>query len=821
MRITQNNFYNGFINDQQNFKTELNIVNRQISSGIKIKYGYEDTSIFADTLRLDYEEHSLNQAVNIATDAQNFANNTDSVMFQFTDALTRFKTLLVQAANGANDDNNFYAISQELESLKDNMINLGNTSINGRYLFSGSATDVKPLDESGNYYGNDKTLKAVVGANVEVPYNIPGAELFFGEDNNYNRKVTTNVPLYKKIDLDKKELGLTDLRPDTPEYITTESTLEEMTGWEGDSNNKIYFYVTGKDSNGKSFKDIMEFDKDIKVDELLEKIGNLYGNTPTNEVVNVSLNNGRIEIQDKQSGSSMLDFTMVASDKMVSDIRETLQDPDAHVMLFNSGERAPDYALSSVASSRNTDVTNSFMLNTVFLDKNTQKQAELNTKLKDIFPSDSDTSSNDDVLSIAFSGKDVDGNDVNGFINVDDTATMQDLLNKLKTTFGVDAVLNEKGEIELVDNSENGGDNFFISDFSTMNDVDGGGTAINGLRSEVTVESNDFTKSANMLLSNVSQIVKADNSYAVDSTKLVDISGGSDIDNLSLDMNIKDKDGNNVSANIFRDSADGGKIKVRIDTDKDGTWDKIFTVKNADETDTVEDSTNGIHQFTMKQLTDVVSIVMAGKYNDIDYTTTPPYTYTDAVESARKSVDTRLDDKGRIVIEDKTKADTDMRISLFDSSSYDYTPDADGKYPSSLFTFQSNNALTIDDPKHDFFAALDEAIEAVRLGRFRPDGTDIVSSRNIGMEGILEKIDHVYNHVTKEHTKIGAMSNRLGYAVERNETLRVNVQTLRSDVLDTDIGEASMRLNQLTLNFQALYSTITKINSLSLVNYMK
>ena len=90
MRITQNNFYNTFINDQQSIKQQLDAVSRQISSGMKIKYGYEDPSVFTDTLRLDYEEHSLSQAVSVATDAQSFANNTDSVMFQFTDALTRF-----------------------------------------------------------------------------------------------------------------------------------------------------------------------------------------------------------------------------------------------------------------------------------------------------------------------------------------------------------------------------------------------------------------------------------------------------------------------------------------------------------------------------------------------------------------------------------------------------------------------------------------------------------------------------------------------------------------------------------------------------------
>jgi len=821
MRITQNNFYNGFIYNQQNFKNELDTVNRQISSGIKIKYGHEDTSVFADTLRLDYEEHSLTQIVNVATDAQSFANNTDSVMFQFTDSLIRFKTLLIQAANGTNNDNNFYAISNELESLKDNMINLGNTSINGRYLFSGNATDVKPLDANGNYRGNDKTLKAVVGANIEISYNIPGSELFFGEDSNYKKTVTTNIPLYKKIDFDKKDLELVDMRPDTPEYITTDSTIEEMTGWKGDVNNgnKIYFYITGRDTNGKSFKDIIEFDKDIKVDELLEKIGYVYGDTSTNKVVNITLNNGRIEIQDRQDGSSLLDFSMIASDKKVTDIRDILQDPNAHTIFFNSGERAPDFALSTIASSRNTDVTNTFTLNTLFLDKNSQKPAELSTKLKDIFPFDSDGSNSDDVKSISFSGKDVDGNSVNGFINIDNSVTMHDLLNKIRNTFGVGVSLAENGQIEIVDSSNNNGDNFYIDNFSTMNDVDGGGSAINGLRSEITVESIDFTKSGNMLLSDISQIVKSNNNYAVNSTKLVEISAGSDIDELSLNLNVADRNGNNVFANIFRDGADGGKIKVRIDTDKDGNWDKTFTVKSADGTDTIEDSTNGIHQFTMKQLTDIISIVMAGKYTNIDDTDSD--TYVDAVADARRYVDTRLDSKGRIVIEDKANTDTDLRISLFDSNAYDYTPDANNEYKSSLFTFQSNNSLTVDDPKHDFFATLNSAIEAVQLGRFRPDGNNIVSARSIGIEGAIEQIDHVLNHVTKEHARIGAMSNRLEYAIERNETLRINVQTLRSSVLDTDIAEASMRLNQLTLNFQALYSTTVKINSLSLVNYMK
>ncbi|WP_300366040.1 flagellin, partial [Hydrogenimonas sp.] len=112
------------------------------------------------------------------------------------------------------------------------------------------------------------------------------------------------------------------------------------------------------------------------------------------------------------------------------------------------------------------------------------------------------------------------------------------------------------------------------------------------------------------------------------------------------------------------------------------------------------------------------------------------------------------------------------------------------------------------------------AIEAVENGLVYPDGGSSNLARNAGIENALARIDHVLDHVGKEHTKIGAMSNSLKYAVERSETLKINVQSLRSEVLDTDIGEASVRLNQLSINFQAMMASIAKVQNLSLVNYL-
>lgn len=574
MRVTQFNYYNRFINDQQGIKQQLENLSRQISSGKKIKNGFEDPQIFADTLRLDYEETTLTQAIDVSKDAQNFANNTDSVMFQFTDGLTRFKTLLVQAATDSNSDANYYAISNELKSLKEHFINLGNSSINGRFLFSGNKLDVKPLDDEGNYYGNNEEIKAVVGAGVEVPYNIPGEELFYGEDDNINRTVTTNVALTTQ---EGKLAGL-------------ETTLQEITG----SANDFTFTIQGRKSSGEYFSQDTTLAPSATVQDLLDAIETAYDSP-----VDVQLINGYIQVRDKKEGRSLLDFHIYG-----------------------------------------TDGTN---------------------------------------------------------------------------------------ELELVKSPE-------VNNASTYD-----GTPF----AEVA---------ANTFLGNVPQIVLSDNSFAKSATKVQDT--------IKTDL----------STNPFtlRISANGTELAQTISVNENTTFQQILDDKDNTDIDSIKE------------------ILENNGYSNVEV---------------------KLDRNGRL----KVKADNLTSFQIYEDTDPSTVPN---------IVFNANDALTVDDPKHDFFAAVDQAIEAVEYGLNRPDGNNALLARNPGIQNAMTRIQHVLEHVGKEHTKVGAMSNSLRYAVERSETIKINVQTLRSEVLDTDIGEATMKLNQLSLNFQALMASVSKVQNLSLVNYM-
>jgi flagellar hook-associated protein 3 FlgL len=215
---------------------------------------------------------------------------------------------------------------------------------------------------------------------------------------------------------------------------------------------------------------------------------------------------------------------------------------------------------------------------------------------------------------------------------------------------------------------------------------------------------------------------------------------------------------------------------------------------------------------TYRELMDVINMVVT---HNLPQNTNSSTDYDNAIIASNVKGKTQLDSSGKIMFDDLTPniTSTQASISMYDANSSDFTKDA------SIATFNSNNALTIRDPKTDFFSQLDEAISAVEKNRHRADG-NAVDPRNLGVQNGIQIIDDLNDHVSRMQTQAGAQSQSLDAASQRSELLLLNTQILRSEVLDTDVAEASMRLQQLSLNYQAMYSSISRISQLSLVNYL-
>jgi len=294
MTINNQVLYDNFTFDRKKVYSEINRVNTQISSGKKIQHSYEDGAIFTKSLRLDSEVKNLEEIKDRTTEAKAYADSADSVMSEFDLTLRDFKTQLINAANQTLNQDNYEAIAAELENSKEHMMNLANTTLNGIYLFSGTDTSVAPIDNKGNYHGNDKPLSTVISKNVKLPYSIDGQTLFLGETSEH-KTISTNVKL---------------INQNTDETIKTTDKVDDLI--KDSSGSQINIFISGTKSDGTSFKDKFAFDSNNTMDDLLVKIGKEFGNTTDTKLVDVSLDkNGNIVVEDLQKGKSALSLNIV------------------------------------------------------------------------------------------------------------------------------------------------------------------------------------------------------------------------------------------------------------------------------------------------------------------------------------------------------------------------------------------------------------------------------------------------------------------------------------------------------------------------------
>ena len=870
MRVTQFTFYNNFINSQQSDLNALTKVQEELATGKKINYMYDNPVIFTKDLQFQEEINSFDEIKKSAEFAQTFANETDTVLNEISNTLTSFKTKLLQAANATNNTTSRMAIAKELEGELNHLRDLANTSLDGKYIFSGSAFNKEPISEDFKYQGNDQKVKAFLGNGVEREYNIDGKSLFLGRDDDYKKHISLNVVQYNKlkefpnfvvrasngklyIDKDNPQDSIANTENATPKYETINKEnidslpLRALTGIRDFRNSDgsytsgtDYFFIKGKRSDGSVIDTSFSLSNDDSIKTLLDKIGEIFGNTSTSKNVDVYLNdNGEIQIKDLKTGKMMTDFYIVAGGKTSLDEAAPTSIKD----LISGNYDIATFQKSNFDSIRNLTTisahggfldnkTFKFFSNFKLIDNSRNALPE--DKIKDVIGVDALDPSDGNIVPIDhlnLTGTDVNGNSVNVDLSITSTTTMQDLLDTIKNNFGVDARL-ENGEIVMSDNSINDKEK---SKFSlSISAEDSNGNNLEAFRSEDVANFNElfFQKSGNVLNSNVSQII-ADKKYLYKDGELViennpeaqqyagENSVIADTLNLSpsnypqqIEVRYYDINGNFKRAIItLRDTPDSNGHLSTFEVDgnvydilnengeKTPAHTQITTQEYLDK-DTCkmckkEKITKGV---TFKQLGDIISMLTT------DTLPSSTLSYKDAIKEAEQKVVAGVDEKGRFFVKDLQNQNTNLRVSMFNSDDN--------------FSFQENNAITIDEPQTDFFQTLQNAIEAVKNGNDYAN-SDSKDPRNYGIQGAIEAIEHVMDRVRREDSKIGAVSEEFSLSIQRVDMLKNHVIELQSQNIDTDIGKATMRLNSIQTSYQALLASIAKVNNLTLLNYLR
>ncbi|MBX1143699.1 flagellar hook-associated protein FlgL [Campylobacter jejuni] len=749
MRITNKLNFTNSVNNSMGGQSALYQISQQLASGLKIQNSYEDASTYIDNTRLEYEIKTLEQVKESTSRAQEMTQNSMKALQDMVKLLEDFKVKVTQAASDSNSQTSREAIAKELERIKESIVQLANTSVNGQYLFAGSQVANKPFDSNGNYYGDKNNINVVTGAGTESPYNIPGWDLFFKADGDYKKQISTNVSFTdNRWDLNKD--------PDKTKYLTGDSKWQQLIGQgyvkdngldpdkDFEYDDKLDFppttlYVQGTKPDGTSFKSAVLVKPEDTLEDVMENIGALYGNTSNNKVVEVSMNDsGQIQITDLKQGNNKLDFHAVAFTPQADDRAELTGIIDAAKQEGISMDEVTNRVMqAATAAPSNGDIT------------------KLNSPV---------------------------------------TVTIN----------------NQQFTIDLKQTD-------FIK--SKMTDTDGNAT--NG----ADYDNVYFEKNGNTVYGNVSQVIKGSNAYATDSTKLSEVMAGDSLNGTTLNLKVNSKGGNSYDVTINLQTS-----TVSYPDPNNPGQTISFPITHTDPATGNSGVVTGSNDITYGQINDIIGMFAADKIPTQSITATNGKVDANGynnlqqlMKDSQATVDVSMDYKGRISVTDKLSSGTNIEISLSDSQSGHF-PQPPFSTTSSVtngpnFSFSANNSLVIDEPNVDIIKDLDSMIDAVLKGNMRAD-SESEDPRNTGMQGALERLDHLADHISKLNTTMGAYHNTIEDVNIRSTFLSVNVQSIKSNVIDVDYGEAMMNLMQVQLAYQASLKASTTISQLSLLNYM-
>ncbi|RVZ94382.1 flagellar hook-associated protein FlgL [Helicobacter pylori] len=828
MRVTFGSKYNQMNNYQNALQNKINDANTQIASGLKIRYGYQNSNINNQNLKFQYEENTLDQGIDVAQNAYTSTLNTDKALQEFSKTMETFKTKLIQSANDVHSETSRAAIANDLERLREHMMNVANTSIGGEFLFGGSKVDRPPIDSEGKYHGNGEDLNALISSDNLVPYNISGQDLFLGTDKDKHKLITTNIKLLNQNKLHPDVMDALE-HSSLPEevFIKPSDTLRELIGDnDKDPTNdpKEFFYLQGIRPDGSSFKEKFALDKAYqnkesatKVSDLLDKIGHAYGNTSQNKVVDVSLNNwGQIEIKNLTPGSENLDFHLISSDGDFDDL-DALRSSGKRVTEYVKSTFVTDRSLSQVKAVPNMYNPKVLEIPSVFVTKD-NVLANKNTKLSEIFGDKVETlkinaSRLDDENAIKIPNLPV-YLDIPILLDVKNS-TIKDLKDAIKERFNneVDVEIETNGRLRIIDNSSNQSPISFA-----LSALDQKGLEVAGIPTNNASEYQKtyFNKEGAKLESNVAQI--AQNGAANGSTKLSEVANGS-LENSVFNMKLNDVNGSFLEAQMNLDN-NGAFLSL-----PNGIKIPLYDPTTAD----IQASKP--NEVTYRQLMDAMSIAL-------NYSNTGPAIYQqisdnptskeskerfiELLKQAKDNLSVNLNEEGKVIIQDNMHSNTKMQFMLFDKDANDFSQNALHSDKPSL-KLNANNALIIDKPSVNFFDQLENTITSVRKGIYRPDALgDTYSSdmRNLGIQNGITLIDHLSDHIEKMIAKNGAHGKAFENIIRRNEVLKTQVQSIRGETTGTDMAETYNKFSNLTNNYNAVLASTNKINNLSLTKYL-
>ncbi|WP_438447386.1 flagellar hook-associated protein FlgL [Gorillibacterium sp. sgz5001074] len=199
-RITQNMLNTQMLRNLGSNLTRMSTMQEQLSTNRRINRPSDDPVGLSFAMRYRSELSANEQHQENVDSATSWLEFTDTMLDQAGKVFNRIRELSVQGANGSNSKDAMNAIKSEIDQLYSQLVTIGNTDFNGKRIFNGQKTDVKPYEEATAEEAetDDAPIKFDIGFGTTLAVNITGSKVFGEKDATDNafallKELSTNL----------------------------------------------------------------------------------------------------------------------------------------------------------------------------------------------------------------------------------------------------------------------------------------------------------------------------------------------------------------------------------------------------------------------------------------------------------------------------------------------------------------------------------------------------------------------------------------------------------------------------------------------------
>ncbi|UNC91720.1 flagellar hook-associated protein FlgL [Candidatus Contubernalis alkaliaceticus] len=186
MRVTHQLVKNTVISNIQRNLSHMERYQNMLSSGKVLRRPSDDPIKVARVMSYRTTLSQNEQYQKNINAARSWMETGDYALEGVTEILHRAKELAITGANGSMPQSARDALAMEVVELANVLVQFGNSSYEGRYIFGGYKTTevpfVREAGEAVEYKGNKADINWEVAPGVNIKGNIHGHELFFLED---------------------------------------------------------------------------------------------------------------------------------------------------------------------------------------------------------------------------------------------------------------------------------------------------------------------------------------------------------------------------------------------------------------------------------------------------------------------------------------------------------------------------------------------------------------------------------------------------------------------------------------------------------------